>query len=66
LNPDGPPQLTAAERTEAAARLEDCLQREMAYGLGVENAMRVVDEVLGPILAARALGDHRDSDDVRR
>jgi len=41
----------------AAERIEGCLQREMAYGLGVEVAARVVDELIAPILAARASGN---------
>jgi hypothetical protein len=48
---------SATERDAAAARLEDRLQREMAYGLGVDIAALTVDEVVGPILAARGSAD---------
>lgn len=39
-------------------RLEDCLQREMAYGLGVDIAALIADEAIGPILTARGSADH--------
>jgi hypothetical protein len=54
-------QLTELEREMAAIRLEDCLQREMNYGLGLNAAAHVVSEVVEPILSARASSDYSDT-----